>query len=140
LRKELDEMTYRYKKTINEFALDTLNIQVEAFCETHHVPAAKLFSVQLIIEELVTNILKYGKGSGDSATIEVILSVDSGQIRLSIADNSAAFNPLEYGEADTNLSLEEREVGGLGLFLVRKKVQSLSYEYKDGYNILNAVI
>lgn len=133
-------MTYRYKKTINEFELDTLNAEVESFCESQDVPAPKLFSVQLIIEELVTNIIKYGKGSSESATIEVELSMEDGQLGLAISDNSAAFNPLEQEEANTGLSLEERDVGGLGLFLVRKKVRSLSYEYHDGYNILKAVI
>ena len=133
-------MTYQYKKTIDKFELDTLNAEVESFCESHDVPAGKLFSVQLIIEELVTNIIKNGSGDSSSATIELALTVDGGQIKLMIADNSAAFNPLEHEEADTALPLEERGVGGLGLFLVRKKVQSLSYEYKDGYNVMNAVI
>jgi anti-sigma regulatory factor (Ser/Thr protein kinase) len=133
-------MTYRYKKTINEFELNTLNQQVESFCESHDVAAIKLFSIQLIIEELVTNIIKYGRGNGDKATIEVELKVDGDDIGLSIADNAAAFNPLEQEEANTNLPLEERDVGGLGLFLVRKKVKSLSYEHKDGFNVLKAVI
>lgn len=133
-------MTYRYKKTINEFELDTLNSEVESFCESHDAPANKLFSTQLIIEELVTNIIKYGKGSDENATIEIELSIEGGQIKLVISDNSAAFNPLEQEQADTGLSLEERNVGGLGLVLVRKKVQSLSYEYINGYNILKAVI
>ena len=133
-------MVYRYKKTLNEFELDTLNLEVESFCERNNVPVNKLFSIQLIIEELVTNIIKYGKGDGGKGTIEIKLKTEGQQIRLTIADNSVAFNPLEQEEADTTRSLEERDVGGLGLFLVRKKVKALSYEHKNGFNILMAVI
>ncbi len=133
-------MTYQYKKTINEFELDTMNLEIESFCERNEVPASKLFSIQLIIEELVSNIIKYGQGESGKATIEVEVHIDGEQIRLCISDNSAAFNPLEQEMANTKLSAEERDIGGLGLFLVRKKVTSLSYEYNNGYNKLIALI
>lgn len=133
-------MIYQYKKTINEFELGTMNMEIESFCERNEVPASKLFAIQLIIEELVSNIIKYGKGKSGKATIDVELHRDGEQIRLCISDNSGAFNPLEQEMADTKLSAQEREIGGLGLFLVRKKVKSLSYEYKDGNNKLIAEI
>lgn len=133
-------MTLSYKKTIDEFELETLNCQIESFCESNAVPVGKLFSIQLIIEELVTNIIKYGGADGSEAIIEVELIIDADSISLTISDNSASFNPLEQQDVDTGLSLEERSEGGLGLFLVRKKVKSLSYEYKNGFNILKAII
>lgn len=133
-------MIYRHKKLIHEFDLETMNGEIEAFCESNHVPAGKLFSIQLIIEELVTNIIKYGKRDENNETIEVELKVGAGEINLTISDNSTAFNPLEAEPPDLTLSAEERGMGGLGLFLVRQKVKSLSYENKNGFNILRAEI
>lgn len=133
-------MVYQYKKTINEFELDTLNREIESFCERNDVPVSKLFSIQLIIEELVTNIVKYGQGDGNKGTIEVKVKIEGQQIRLIISDDTTAFNPLDQEEANPKLTLKERQVGGLGLFLVRKKVKALSYEHQNGFNVLIAVI
>ena len=55
-------------------------------------------------------------------------------------DNGVFYNPLEASEPDTTLSAEEREIGGLGIFIVKKMTESMEYEYKDGNNILTLVI
>jgi anti-sigma regulatory factor (Ser/Thr protein kinase) len=133
-------MIYRHKKIIREFDLETMNGEIEAFCERNQVPVAKLFSIQLIIEELVTNIIKYGKSEGSDETVEVELKIEAEEITLTISDNSTAFNPLQAGTPDLTLSAEERGMGGLGLYLVRQKVKSLNYENRDGFNILTAEI
>jgi serine/threonine-protein kinase RsbW len=133
-------MIYSYKKAITEFELETVNAEIETFCERNDVPAGKLFSIQLIIEELVTNIIKYGKSENNSEIIEIIIKAETERISLTVSDNSSAFNPLEEELPNTGLSATERNVGGLGLFLVRKKVKSLSYENKNGFNILTAEI
>jgi serine/threonine-protein kinase RsbW len=133
-------MIYRHKQTINEFNLETVNAEIEAFCERNEVPAGKLFSIQLIVEELVTNIIKYGQNETNGEIIEIIIKAETDRISLTLSDNASAFNPLEEELPDTGLSAEERNVGGLGLFLVRKKVKSLSYENKNGFNILKAEI
>jgi len=114
-------------------------MEIEAFCENNEL-STKLFSIQLIIEELVTNIIKYGGKSGTDPSIEVEIYLDKGSIVLVISDNTDPFNPLAIEDPDITLSAEERVIGGLGLFLVRKKVKSLSYENKNGMNIVRAVI
>jgi serine/threonine-protein kinase RsbW len=133
-------MIYSYKKAITEFELETVNAEIEVFCEQNDVPAGKLFSIQLIIEELVTNIIKYGKNENNGEIIEIIIKAETERLSLTVSDNSSAFNPLEEELPNTGLSAAERNVGGLGLFLVRKKVKSLSYENKNGFNILKAEI
>lgn len=133
-------MIYSHKKTIDEFDLEIMNIEIEAFCERNEVPFNKLFSIQLIIEELVTNIIKYGKSDRANEIIKVEIKIAGEDITLTISDNSTAFNPLESDVPDTGMSAEERSIGGLGLFLVRQKVKSLSYENKNGFNTLRAEI
>ena len=54
---------------------------------------------------------------------------------ISFADQGMKFNPLERKDPDTTLSVEERQIGGLGIFIVKKSMDSVNYEYKDGSNI-----
>jgi serine/threonine-protein kinase RsbW len=133
-------MRYHYRKTIADFDLEVLNVEVEAFCNRNEVPAGKLFSIQLIIEELITNIIKYGKRGNKDEVIEIEIINQAHEILLIITDNSSVFNPLEVAEPDTGQPVEERDIGGLGLYLVRKKVKSLYYENKNGFNFLKAKI
>jgi serine/threonine-protein kinase RsbW len=129
-------MNYHYQKPIAEFDLATVNREVEAFCARNAAPENKLYSIQLIIEELVTNIIKYGNGE----MIAIELKAGTARLKLTITDNSAPFNPLEAASPELGLDAEERRVGGLGLFLVGKMVKSLNYEHQDGCNILTAEI
>ena len=128
--------SYRYKETAGGFDFQAVNLEIEDFCEQNEILPNKLFAIQLILEELVTNIINSQK----TEIIEISLTVQDDLITLAIRDNARAFNPLEAAEPDTGQSLEERDIGGLGLFLVRKKVKSLSYEYKDGFNNVIAEI
>lgn len=132
--------SYSYKETTGSFDFQVVNLEIEKFCEQNEIPPGKLFALQLILEELVTNIINHGSNSQKSEIIEIALLVEEDSIKLAIRDNARAFNPLEAAEPDTGQSLEERDIGGLGLFLVRKKVKSLSYEYKDGFNNVVAEI
>lgn len=133
-------MEYQYKKTIADFNFEMLNAEIEALCENNQYLSAKLFTIQLIIEELVTNIIKYGEKAGLDKWVKIEVHMESGKISLTISDNTDRFNPLTVEEPDITLSAEERDIGGLGLFLVRKKVESLTYENRNGLNILKAVI
>lgn len=133
-------MNYQYKKTLADFQLETLNMEIEVLCEENELLSTKLFTVQLIIEELVTNIIKYGSKTGEDKNVEVEIQIEEGKLVLTISDNTDPFNPLTAEDPDITLSAEERNIGGLGLFLVRKKVQSLFYENKNGLNIVRAVI
>ena len=117
-----------------------LNAEIEALCAENELLSARQFTIELILEELVTNIIKYGSKTRKNGMIEIRLLIENEKVVLVIADNTNAFNPLEVDTPDISLSAEERKIGGLGLFLVRKKVQSISYEYRDGMNIVEAII
>jgi anti-sigma regulatory factor (Ser/Thr protein kinase) len=127
-------MVYRYQTTIAKFDFTTVNREAADFCAHHDVPGNKLYALQLVIEELVTNIIKYGNG----ATIAIAIKIEAAGLKLTITDNSAPFNPLEAAPPDTELTAEARDIGGLGLFLVGKMVKSLNYERKDDCNVLTA--
>ena len=92
--------------------------------------------INIVFDEIYTNIVNYSKAS--LATISY--SIENGKLCISFADNGIPYNPLEAAEPDTTLSAEEREIGGLGIFMVKKMTESMEYEYTDGTNILTLVI
>ena len=93
--------------------------------------------INIAIDELYGNISSYAYGE-ESGEVTVIIDRDStpGAVSISFQDEGKPFNPLESGEPDVTLSARERKVGGLGIFLVRKSMDDVLYEYRDGKNIL----
>ena len=98
---------------------------------------ALCFKLRLSIEEAVENVVRYAYNGG-IGWLEAGTSLDQDKLLLTIElrDAGVPFNPLEKEDPDITLSAEEREVGGLGIFLCKKMMDSLSYRYEDGNNIL----
>jgi len=92
--------------------------------------------INIVFDEIYANIVNYSKATLAS----VFYSIENGKLRISFTDNGIPYNPLEAAEPDTTLSAEEREIGGLGIFMVKKMTESMEYEYTDGKNILTLVI
>ncbi len=95
------------------------------------------FKLRLSIEEAVENVVRYAY-EGGIGWLEAGTSLDKDSLVLSIElrDAGVPFNPLDREDPDITLSAEEREVGGLGIFLCKQMMDSLSYRYEDGNNIL----
>ncbi|HPD76194.1 MAG TPA: ATP-binding protein [Methanoregulaceae archaeon] len=91
--------------------------------------------IQLAIDEAVTNIIMHGY-AGKPGTIVISCSVEDGTVRIGIRDHAPPFDPLSIKEPDVTAALEDRVVGGMGIFLIRKVMDTVSYEYVDGENVL----
>ncbi len=93
--------------------------------------------LQLAVEEMFVNIVRYAfPDSVGQVTFEVGIEKTPSRLVLRFIDSGIPFNPMEREEPDVTLSPEERQVGGLGIFLAAKNVDHMEYEYKDGCNIL----
>ena len=93
--------------------------------------------ISIAIDELYGNIASYAYGEeGGEVTVLVDYDSSTGAVSISFQDEGKPFNPLECGAPDVALSARERKVGGLGIFLVRKSMDEVRYEYRDGKNIL----
>ena len=92
----------------------------------------------LIIEEIITNQLRHAKFSSQEKKI-ITLSIEfqkDSTILLTFEDNAEIFNPLNAKNPDVSLALQERKLGGLGIFIIKKYAKNLSYTYKNSRNIL----
>ena len=100
------------------------------------LPDKDLFALQIIVEELVTNVIDYGGVPAGEEAARVELSSENGGLVICIADRGKAYNPLLREDPDTTLPAEERPIGGLGVHFCKKLTEAQHYEYRDGRNIL----
>ncbi len=93
--------------------------------------------IDVAVDEIFTNIASYSyrPETGD-AVVRVQILEDPLRLEVTFIDQGIPFNPLLRKDPDTTLSLEQRQIGGLGIFLVKKSMDEVLYEYKDGSNIL----
>ena len=116
--------------------LSRVTEEAVGFAEAKGVSPQAVYLVNLAIEELATNILKYGYDDTAAHEILLRLEIDSGTLLLVLEDDGHEFDPLAAPEPDVNLPAEERLPGGLGIHLVRKMVDEIHYQRLDGRNRL----
>ena len=93
--------------------------------------------IEVAVEEIFSNIANYAYNPmTGSATVSVELSENPLKIILSFSDNGKPYNPLAKEDPNVKLAVSERKRGGLGIFMTKKFMDNVAYEYKDGMNIL----
>ena len=117
--------------------VDKVTEFVNEVLEEKECPLKVQMQLDVAIDEIFGNIAyyAYGKGSGN-ARIQIEMEDNPPKITLTFIDQGIPYNPLESKDPDITLDIEDREIGGLGIFLVKKTMDELSYEYVDGQNIL----
>ena len=124
----------RLKAELSE--LSRLHPFLTSYCEKEGTPTEQIFDFEVILEELVTNVIKYGCVQAGKECCLIELLREGNQITIRFSDHGNPFNPLDRDEVDTDKPIEEREIGGLGIHFIKNLTDSQSYEYKDGMNIL----
>ncbi len=92
--------------------------------------------IRLVVEELVINIVNYAYPDGNNDYLDVETNLTEDQITIRFRDSGVPFNPLEQESPDMSQPLRQRQIGGLGIFLVSKKMDHMTYERSDGENVL----
>lgn len=110
----------------------------EEFAIEHGVPDPLVMKFQLALDEVLTNVVSYAfPENADDPVVKVTMRLDGEWLKVRVQDNGPAFDPLhDAQEPDLTLDAEERPVGGLGIFLARSFVHTLTYERVDGRNRL----
>lgn len=113
-----------------------LNVFIDEVAEEIGIDMSLTMSLNLAIEEAVVNVMNYAYSKGKVGDVTIKALADKEWLTFVIIDSGVAFDPTITPEADTTLSVEDRPIGGLGIFLVRQLMDSINYERTDGQNIL----
>jgi len=99
------------------------------------------FKIMLICEEVITNQIRHSNFKNRTQEIEFYFDLnDQNSIFLIFKDNAQRFNPLEKNNPDITTDIEDTQLGGLGIFMVKEYSKKLTYTYKDGCNILRVIL
>ncbi len=116
-----------------ETATDFVNEQLESL----NCPMKAMMQIDIAIDELFGNIAHYAYHPDvGPATVRVEVAENPLAVIITFIDNGIPYDPLKTEEPDITLSAEERQIGGLGIYMVKKSMDEITYEYKDGRNIL----
>ena len=116
-----------------ETVTDFVNEQLEAL----DCPMKAQMQIDIAIDELFGNIAHYAYNPEiGKATVRVEVVEDPLAVVITFIDKGVPYDPLAKDDPDITLSAEEREIGGLGIYMVKKSMDDITYEYKNGQNIL----
>ena len=116
--------------------LNKLEPFLNGIFERENLDMSMLPQIDLALEEAVTNIIMYAYPEGEKGTAELTVEVADGQISATLIDSGTPFNPLQQQEANLDVSLEERKIGGLGIHLIKEIMDEVDYAYEEGRNLL----
>ncbi len=116
-------------------SLALVNDFVDSFLEEHDCPMKAQMQIDLCVEEAFVNIASYAYG-GDKGDATIRLEETDGTVALTLIDSGTPYDPLARDDPDISLSAEDRQIGGLGIFLIKKSMDTVEYRYENGRNIL----
>ncbi len=110
--------------------------KIDTFCEAHGLSPEIAYTVNLSIDEILTNTIRYGYDDDEPHRIEIVVRRKVDSLVVVIVDDSHPFDLSSPPQADVEAPLHEREVGGLGLFLVHRMMDKVEYERASGRNVV----
>lgn len=116
--------------------LDQLHSMVENFGNVHALEKRTIFETNLVLEEIFTNIISYGHEDNKSHLVQFFLQCNQESMTIRIEDDGVPFNLLEAKTVDLNADIEKRSVGGLGIHLVRKLMDEVTYQRVGAKNVV----
>ena len=109
---------------------------IDAYCQAQGLPSQIGYAVNLSIDEILTNTISYGYDDDEQHRIDLTLRVEGDTLRVVIEDDGRPFDSSLTSEPDVEATLEERSLGGLGLFLVQQMMDDVAYQRRDDRNVI----
>ncbi len=109
---------------------------LEDFCDGAGVDMRAAQAAELALDEFLNNIISYGYLDSEEHRITIDLAVVERALQIKISDNGIPFNPFEQAEPELESSIEEREIGGLGIHLVRNMMDDYTYDRLEECNVV----
>jgi len=114
--------------------LERLHQVLWQFGKEQDLPKNLINTMNLALEEIVTNVIEHGYEDNGEHSIIIRCSVQDGQVMVEVEDDGQPFNPLQSPDPDISKPLEDRPIGGLGIYLVRNVMDAFDYTYQEGKN------
>ena len=110
---------------------------IDGMLEEYGCGVREQMAIDVAVDELFSNIAHYAYNPETGyATVRVDVKKDPLAVEITFIDHGVPYDPLAKVDPDTTLSVDDRQIGGLGIFIVKKSMDAVNYEYKDGKNIL----
>ena len=129
MRKEL-----RLKNHMQE--LERVNKFVEEIGEELGLDMELQMNLNLVMEEMVVNVISYAYPEGKEADIELVAEYDGKELTFVLSDRGKEFDPTLKGDTDMDVNPAERELGGMGIFIVKNIMNEVTYQRLEGKNLL----
>jgi len=127
-----DELTLQIQASLS--TVSSANETASCWLADRNAPPEVQYLANLAVEELVTNCIKYGYEDAAEHMIEVKLQISGNELAVTVTDDGRPFNPLELPEPDVRLPIEDRPIGGLGIYLLRRMSDHMDYVRVAGKN------
>lgn len=112
----------------------------EDFAVVHAIPTSIMMKVNIVLDELLSNIVKYSFPDGKEHDIDITLELfTTGKLTIQLTDAGIPFNPFSAPDPDLSIPLEDRDIGGLGILLVKKLMDEYSYKRQVNLNITSMI-
>ena len=113
-----------------------VNAAFAAFAQDVDLPEAVRRSFNVALDELLANVLSHGQAERAASSVTVEVELDEESVTVVLTDDGTPFDPFARDAPDTTLSVEERPIGGLGIHLVGKLMDKVSYQRRDDRNVV----
>ncbi len=131
-----DTKLFRFKVNADVNELQRVQGFVEECMQGIDCSSKTMMQINVAVEEIFVNIAHYAySGEIGKAVIEAEITDDPKAVTITFIDSGVMYNPLAKPDPDVTLSAKERQIGGLGIFMTKKFMDELSYEYRDGQNV-----
>lgn len=127
-------ISFEFRNSLSE--LDTLRRNLEEFGKSLGMSRKGIFQISLAMEEVFANIISYGYTDNEEHWIKITMWHQDGTLTLRIEDDGIPFNPIEAETPDLECPIEDREIGGLGCYLIKCLMNDVAYERSGNKNIL----
>jgi len=116
--------------------IDTVRKFFDDYSKDNKLTEKTVHDIQMALDELLTNIVNYGYEDTDEHQIDIHFGVNDDAVKVEIVDDSKPYNILEKDNPDISLSMEDKPIGGLGIFLIKKLMSNVDYYTEEGKNHL----
>ena len=113
-----------------------VNTAFAGFAEENALPVDIRRSISIALDELLTNSLTHGSTGRDPCSVSVEVQLDEERVTVTVTDDGMPFDPFARDAPDTTLSVEERPIGGLGIHLVGRLMDEVSYQRREDHNVV----